>query len=247
VHRPVRSFALGIVIVLLSGSALIALAPTVAAQSTNTSTTTSSYPPPPAGWHDQAGDLGDAQALYQDTIAGHARPFVAKFFITNYFKNDGVVYFLFALDLQRTPLVGNINQLIDTSTGKPLPIYRTEVQQNGAVIQWWVDIANMPPPGTEIDFQATVGSTGPGEFPAGAFVMPFDYHYQQINSYSGTPEQLYIFTQYTVNGATQSGCAGALCNLAQAVHSPVPGPDFIATIAAVGVATALAVALRKSR
>ncbi|MHB8585281.1 MAG: hypothetical protein ACYDDF_05520 [Thermoplasmatota archaeon] len=229
-YRPVASIAAAFVLTLL------AVASPVSAQATNS---TNPWPPPANGWHDQSGDMGDAQALYQDIIDGSTREFVAKFWITDYFQNQGVTYFLFALDLQRTPLVGSFDSLINTANGKPIPVYKVETDANGELIKWWIDIANMPPPGTEIDLHATIGSTGSGQYPAGAMALPFNYRWEQINSASGTPEQLYILTEYTVNNPTQSGCAGSLCSLVHSAHLPVPSLDVFATLGAVGIAGVL--------
>jgi hypothetical protein len=188
--------------------------------------------------------MGDAQALYQDTIDHQSKEFVAKFWLNTLYRDRGVTYFLFALDLQRTPLTGTFDALLDDSSGHAIPVYKTEVDANGALIKWWIDIANMPPAGTPIEMHATIGSTGDGQFPAGALVMPFDYHWNQINSTTGTPEQLYIFTEYTVTNPTSNGCSGSLCSVV-GVHSPVPALGAVASLGAIGLAAAIAVVSRR--
>lgn len=210
------------------------LAPAIAAQNTTNQTGGRTAPSAPQGWSEQANEFGVGQAVFQDLIDGEPRPFEARFYLNTHYPEKGVTYFLFAVVTKQTPLTASFDALVDGSTGADIPVYKRDTAEGGTVIQWFVDGANMPAPGTPIVVRATIGSTGEGQYQAGALVQPFNYKWEPVNMASGTPASLYVGTQYGINRATESGCTGKLCELPVVKGAPAP--------AAFGVALALAAA-----
>lgn len=228
------TFAL-VTIVLLS-------APFAAAQNETTNQTgpTRLAPSTPQGWHEQSNELGVGQTLFQDLIDGEPRPFEARFYLNTLYKDKGVTYFLFAFITKQTPLTGSFDSLTNGNTGEDIPVYKQDTEEGGKVQKWFIDAANMPDPGVPIILRGTVGSSGAGQYQAGALLQPFNYKWEPVAMSSGTPASIYIGTQYGVNRATSSECTGKLCDVTEVL--PSPAPAFVGLLAAAAVG---AVALRR--
>lgn len=218
------------------------LAPLASAQDANLTTPTS--PAPPQGWQESKNEFGTGQALYQDLIDGSPRAFEARFYLTTHYTEKGVTYFLFALDTQRTPLRATFDALENGETGESISIYKQETEIGGKLEKWFVDIANMPPPGTLIVLRGTMHAQGLGQYQAGALLQPFNYKWEGVAMSSGTPASLYVGTQYGVNAVTEKGCDGALCGASNVLSRFAPPAALGLALAAVAVA---AVAARRRR
>lgn len=218
---------------------LAASAPTASAQTTNT--TWPPEPTTPQAWHDQRNELGSALALYQDVIDGEPKPLEARFYLKTHYNaryapDKGVTYFLFALDTQRVPLRATFDSLVDDTTGAAIPVYKKEVEANGHLEKWFVDAANMPTLDHAIVVRATIHAQDEGQYAAGVLLQPFNYRWEPVTASSGTPAQLYIFTQYGVNQASERApCDGVICPALELVRgTPAPAPLALAAAVAVG-------------
>ncbi|HVL49776.1 MAG TPA: hypothetical protein VM889_14560 [Candidatus Thermoplasmatota archaeon] len=185
-------------------------------------------------WHGQDTEFGRIRMPYQAEMQGEPIPIEARIVLQTHYTDQDGTYFLFAWDVSRQPFDVRFDKLM-TASGSDIKVLKTE--SGDGQEKWFVDIKNMPPPGTEIVMKGTLGATTKGLFPAGALVVPFNYRWEPIDMSNGVPATLYAFTQVGVNEETRS--VGWSFPLAK-----IPGFEIPLAAAAIGVAL---VAARRRR
>ena len=182
----------------------------------------------------QESEFGVIRTPYSTDMNGQRVDITAKVVLRQNYEEKDARIFMFAWNVQNTPLDVNFDSLVRTDTGQELPCFQREGTSRDQ-IKCFVDIKDMPPAGGQIVMKASVGSSKLGGFNIGAEVVPFTYLWGRVPMKNGLNAELYSATMINVNSATSKGGAvlGGLGN-------KVPGLELGATVAAVAAVALLA-------
>ena len=182
-------------------------------------------------WHGEDNEFGSICMKFQEPMAGSPVPVQARIVLHHLYDDRDAAYFLISFLGDGTPFKFS-NVRLTTGDGKEITLYKREDTPRN--VKLFVDVADMPPAGTELRLSGKVDSCERGLYQLGALVQPFNYRWQRILMNNGDPADLYSFTQVGVNKAS---CDGGIPGLPKV---SVPGVGAVAAVAAIGGVAALA-------
>lgn len=194
-------------------------------------------------WHGQDNEFGSIRVPYAVDMDGERVPVEAKVVLRKNYEDKDSRFFMFAFDVRNTPLDVTFDHLIRTDTGAEMPCYQRQGDSKSQ-LKCFVDLKDMPEPGTEIIMRGTVGSGKMGNFQVGAIVLPFTYTWEKVEQSNGLPAELYGGTQVNVHGT--AGGSGGQAKFGGDGNF-VPGLGTIGLLAGVGVAALGMGAMRRRR
>ena len=197
-------------------------------------------------WQGQDSEFGSIRAPYTATMEGERLEVEARIVLRENYAEQDSRFFMFAFTVENTPLDVQFDNLIRMDTGEELPCYQREGDAATA-IKCFVDLKDMPPPGTEIRMQGSLGASKVGMFQAGAIVVPFTYTWARVQMSNGLNAELYAGTQVNVQSATSGGGKVDLGGRGNGGLAKVPGFEAIGLVAAIATATVLVAVSRKAR
>lgn len=177
-------------------------------------------------WHGQDNEFGSIRVPYNVEMEGERVPIEAKVVLRMNYNEQDSRFFMFAFDVRNSPLDVNFENLIRTDTGGEMPCYDRQGDSKSQ-IKCFVDLKEMPEPGTEIVMKGTIGSSKSGLFQIGALVVPFTYKWEKVEQSNGLPAELYGGTQVNVHGGSGGAIGGA--------GNFVPGVGAIGSVFAIGL------------
>lgn len=183
-------------------------------------------------WHGEENEFGRICMKFQEPMTGTSVPVEARITLHHLYDDRDSAYFLIGFLGDGTPFTFSDVRLT-TGDGKEITLFKRDDKPRS--VQLFVDVADMPPAGTELRLSGKVDSCERGLYQLGALVQPFNYRWQRILMNNGEPADLYSFTQVGVNKAS---CDGGIPGLPKV---SVPGAGTFAAVAAVaGVAVLVA-------
>lgn len=190
----------------------------------------------------ETNEFGSIRAPYQLEITGRPLIMEAHVRLESYYDDQKATFFMFAWDTKASPQVTARFLALETADGTALPV--AETKNEAGVEQWFVDVENMPEPGSVIIMRAEVGASSKGFFSVGAMVMAFTYKWDEVKMTDGEPAKLYAFTQLGVNKETGGDGGGPRFGPPAGGKLPVPAAAP-ALLAAVLVAAAIVLPRRR--
>ncbi|HUR69034.1 MAG TPA: hypothetical protein VM370_07280 [Candidatus Thermoplasmatota archaeon] len=186
-------------------------------------------------WQGQDSEFGSIRAPYTATMDGDRVPVEARVVLRENYEEKDSRFFMFGFTVENTPLDVKFDSLIRMDTGEEMHCYQREGTADTA-IKCFVDLKDMPKPGTEIRMQGSVGAKRTGTFQVGAIVVPFTYTWTRVQMSNGLNAELYAGTQLAVQKATGGGSTRLS---GDGKFAKVPGIGPIAIVGAAGIAAAL--------
>lgn len=195
-------------------------------------------------WQGQDSEFGSIRSPYITNMNGERVPIEARVVLRENYENKDSRFFMFGFTVENTPLDIQFDNLVRMDTGAELPCYQREGTATSA-LKCFVDLKDMPAPGTEIRMQGSVGSKKTGSFQVGALVVPFTYTWMRVQMSNGLNAELYAGTQVNVQKATSG--SGGLSGNGNGGLAKVPGLGAIGIIAAGAIAVGLAATTTQRR
>ncbi|GEM_PF-6987627 len=192
--------------------------------------------------HGQDSEFGSVRAPYTLTINGQRAHIDGHVILKTTYSEQNARFFMFAISVENSPSLDvTYDHLVRTDTNKELPCVRPKEGDSHSSLRCFVDLKDLPPTGTEILIQGTVGASKLGSFQVGFNVIAFDYNYAKVKMSNGLEAELYGYSEVTVQKTTAQESGGLI-----GMGNKVPAPG-VAGVLAVGALAAVLLGARRRR
>jgi len=187
--------------------------------------------------HGQDSEFGSVRAPYTMTLNGQRVNIEGHAILKTMYADQNARFFMFAISVENSPSLDiTFDHLIRTDKNTELPCVRPKEGDSHSSLRCFVDLKDLPPAGTEILLQGTLGASKLGSFQVGFNVIAFDYNYAKVKMSNGLEAELYAYSQVDVQKTTGQENSGLIGMGNKVPDVGLAGVVVAGSVVAVGLA-----------